>query len=252
MWVFLGQYIVKEKGRSWRILNDLCFMQYSVRLKCFPFACSVQKPACSLETQNSMIMVQSFSAAVSEMLKAAAVTFSAAANLYAARNRTDINVANPGRFVLRLGVFEGVCWNFRPPGKIALDNSDQPMWWMVRLWEAAEGLLGWAVLLAHPKEGDPGIQCCILAGKPTGSLSLYISWGSQMSFTDFSRNRDSVWVLRSWKICLLPHTEREQWVCVQARLSASGSFSLDHDDNETDWTNLSGRYVFLQWIAVWV
>lgn len=69
------------------------------------------------------------------MLKAAAVTSSAAANLYAARNRADTNVAHPGHFVLRLGVLEGVCCNFRPPGKIAPDGSDQPegAWQVVQL-----------------------------------------------------------------------------------------------------------------------
>lgn len=41
-------------------------------------------------------------------------------------------------------------------------------------------------------------------------LSLYISQGSQVSFTDLSHVRVSVWILRSWKIHLHPHNEPEQ------------------------------------------
>lgn len=105
--VFSVQRIVEEKGRSWHILNDLCFIQYSVGLKWFPFACSAQELACSLGTQNSLITMQSLTAAVSKMLKAVAVTSSAAANLWAAEKVMYANVANPGNFIIRLTVFEG-------------------------------------------------------------------------------------------------------------------------------------------------
>lgn len=103
-----SQYIVEEKGRSWHILNDLCFIQYSVGLKWFSFACSAQELACSLGTENSLIIMQSLAAAVSEMLKAVAVTSSAAANLWAAGKVMDANVADPGNFIIRLTEFEGL------------------------------------------------------------------------------------------------------------------------------------------------
>ena len=106
--MFSVQCIEEEKGRSWHILNDLCFIQYSVGLKWFPFACSAQELACSLGTQNSLIIMQSLAAAISEMLKAVAVTSSAAANLWAPGKIMDANVTNPGNFIIRLTVFEGV------------------------------------------------------------------------------------------------------------------------------------------------
>lgn len=51
--------------------------------------------------------MQSLAAAVSEMLKAVAVTSSAAANLWAVGKVMDANVANPGNFIVRLTAFEG-------------------------------------------------------------------------------------------------------------------------------------------------
>lgn len=117
---FFLLYIIAEKGRSWHILNDLCFMQYSIRLKWFPFACSVQELACSLGTQNSTIMMQGLCAAVSEMLKAAAVTSTATANLWVAGKVIDANVPSLGYFILRLVVFEGVTTS-RCAGEIAQD-----------------------------------------------------------------------------------------------------------------------------------
>lgn len=97
-------------------------MQYSVRLKWFPFACSVQELACSLGTQNSTIMMQGLCAAISEMLKAAAVTSTAAANLWVAGEVIGANVASLGYFILRLVVFESVTAS-RCAGKIAQDYA---------------------------------------------------------------------------------------------------------------------------------
>lgn len=105
--MFSVQYIVEEKGSSWHILNDLCFIQYSVGLKWFPFACSVQELACSLGTQDSLSIMQRLAAAISEMLRAVAVITSAATNLWAAWKIMDANVANPSNFIIRLTVFEG-------------------------------------------------------------------------------------------------------------------------------------------------
>jgi len=118
--VFSVQYIVEEKGRSWHILNDLCFIQYSGGLKWFRFACSAQELACSLGTQNSLIIMQSLAAAISEILKAVAVTSSAAvANLWAAVKVMDATVANPGNFIVRLQHLKvllnfQVCWKNCP------------------------------------------------------------------------------------------------------------------------------------------
>lgn len=105
--MFSVQYIVEEKGSSWHIFNDLCFIQYSVGLKWFPFACSAQELACSLGTQHSLSTTQSPAAAISEMLRAVAVISFAATNLWAAWKRMDANVAKPSNFIIRLTVFEG-------------------------------------------------------------------------------------------------------------------------------------------------
>lgn len=51
--------------------------------------------------------MQSLAAAVPEMLKAVAVTASAAANLWAAGKVIDANVTNPANFIISLTVFEG-------------------------------------------------------------------------------------------------------------------------------------------------
>lgn len=51
--------------------------------------------------------MQSLAAAVPEMLKAVAVTASAAANLWAVGKVIHVNVTNPANFIIRLTVFEG-------------------------------------------------------------------------------------------------------------------------------------------------
>lgn len=67
-------------------------------------------------------MMQGLCAAVSEMLKAAAVTSTAAANLWVAGEVIDANVASLGYCILRLVVFEGVTTS-RCAGKIAQDYA---------------------------------------------------------------------------------------------------------------------------------
>lgn len=66
-----------------------------------------QELLCSLGIQNNLIIMQSLAAAVPEVLKAVAVTTSAAANLWAAGKVIDVNVTNLAKFIIRLTVFEG-------------------------------------------------------------------------------------------------------------------------------------------------
>lgn len=60
--MFFVRYLAEEKDRSWLILNDLCFIQYLLGLKWFPFACSAQELLCSLGTGNNLIIMQSLAA----------------------------------------------------------------------------------------------------------------------------------------------------------------------------------------------
>lgn len=81
--MFSVQYKSEKKDKSWHTVNDLCFIQYLVGLKRFPFVCSAQELLYSLGTLNNLIIMQSLAAAVPEVLKAVAVTASAAADLWA-------------------------------------------------------------------------------------------------------------------------------------------------------------------------
>lgn len=118
--MFSVQYVSEEKDRSWHTVNDLCFIQYLVGLKWFSFVCSAQELLCSFRTQNNLILMQSLAAAVPEMLKAAAVTASATANLGAAGKVIDVNFTNPANFIIILTVFEGFYLTLRYAGKIAV------------------------------------------------------------------------------------------------------------------------------------